>query len=1029
MRFYNRIKAVLCAAVMTVSFLHPFFGEMEYTRAARQTESGESLNGPEQGAESLQEVESLQETEPGQGASNLQEAERRAEILQKTESEAIGAPKTEQEKGAREEAAVNEGKPEDEGKESGESPPKTEQESENASETEAEEKQKGESQPEAGQGEGSGGSPSKTEEKAEEESEGSLETEAKEKQEGENLPETGQGKEGSENLPKTEQESEESSQTEVEEKQKGESLSEAEADREAEGLTGAEEISAVKKMAASLTLERAALLPIAASSIGISGTSPKAGQQNRYEYSGTETTWTVPATGYYDLYCYGAQGGRGGGDGESADCADGSGGAMRGARAFLEKGTALTIHAGQMPAAGRCSYGEGSTNGNKFELRTQDTVSGFVTGQHWKTKDRCGDGEYTIYRGWGDGGYGEETHIMCDNDGNHSGGAVGGGGGGSSYILCQGVKILSAKGGTGGSVSYKCKDGSGHAAGGSGGGVTALAGAPGVRWETKSLDTSKESAALGNGYALIRVVNVSPVISLRADTGWTNGDVQISVSVQSVGQGLSGDYLSWESDETGKDVWCAETSHTVSENGTYQCKIRDTAGNLSQASITVKNIDKSAPQAEISSETEDWTKGDVRLTVSADDTPKTAAYGESGFPEDCYSWELDEQGEAVWTKEASYTAAENGSYVCRVRDRAGNITEQEFCLRLIDRTAPRFTCRREEKWYQGDMKVCLEAEDLQPDGSKGSGLADDAYSIDGLVFQASPEFLIAKEGEYSMWVTDRLGNQREEKFAFYHDEKEKEPEKENPQEEEPPEEDTGSGKRSDGKKTPEPTAQPAPVSPIEEEEAVEIGDASFEGSRSGTASPEEAAKRTEKRETAKPYETQAEPQIIPEALAAPEPPGQVKLLPLPEAENETPDTAAGDTTGGDTAAAPAARVLGWKRVVIYSVWLAAVLCGLVWLLFCLIFEHVSVYRRDTQGKYRRIGRCAILRKQEYKQVNLCRLMEKGEERDYKIRFSEAFALLHAREKVLIRTWYGAELYPVEKEIEIVSCNSENHMLT
>ena len=83
---------------------------------------------------------------------------------------------------------------------------------------------------------------------------------------------------------------------------------------------------------------------------------------------------------------------------------------------------------------------------------------------------------------------------------------------------------------------------------------------------------------------------------------------------------------------------------------------------------------------------------------------------------------------------------------------------------------------------------------------------------------------------------------------------------------------------------------------------------------------------------------------------------------------------------------------------------------------------MTVYRRDDSGKYCRIGRCAIIRKKDYKQIHLNRLMKKEERRDYKIRFTGAFAFWYRKEKVLIRTYHGVELRNVEKEIEILACN-------
>ncbi len=109
--------------------------------------------------------------------------------------------------------------------------------------------------------------------------------------------------------------------------------------------------------------------------------------------------------------------------------------------------------------------------------------------------------------------------------------------------------------------------------------------------------------------------------------------------------------------------------------------------------------------------------------------------------------------------------------------------------------------------------------------------------------------------------------------------------------------------------------------------------------------------------------------------------------------------------------------------------MAALLCGLVWLLFCLIFEHALVYRKDEAGVWQKIGRCAIVRKREYQQINLLHLMKSGEYRDYKVRFSMVFLLFHQKKKVMVRTCYGVELRKVKREIEILSCNSETPVLT
>ena len=121
---------------------------------------------------------------------------------------------------------------------------------------------------------------------------------------------------------------------------------------------------------------------------------------------------------------------------------------------------------------------------------------------------------------------------------------------------------------------------------------------------------------------------------------------------------------------------------------------------------------------------------------------------------------------------------------------------------------------------------------------------------------------------------------------------------------------------------------------------------------------------------------------------------------------------------------PEKRTKGWKKtVILYSVWMAVILCGLFFLLFSLLMEHAVVYMRNKKGKYQKIGLCMILRKKDYKQINLTALMRAGEQRDYKIRFSSAFVFFHKKERLLIRSGSGVELRNVAKEIEISSCNS------
>jgi len=767
-------------------------------------------------------------------------------------------------------------------------------------------------------------------------------------------------------------------------------------------------------------------------SIGISASSPRKGQENRYEYVGSEVSWSVPMDGVYDIYCYGGGGGTGaqGGDYKSHHGYDtGRGGEMRGSRLHITGGSVLTVHVGS---------------------RGGDAPNGEVRGM----------------AGWSDGREGGKAEYRCDDDHDHNGYATSGGSGGSSYVLYNGTKIISAKGGaSGGAWSNSC-GGELDVGGKEGGGVTVLNSSGTAVWDTAAVNSSAAGSNAGNGYILVRVVEVFPRVALTgAPVDWTNGDVTLTASVISYGTGRPSGYLSWEEDADGNPVWTDEATHTVSENGIYTCKIRDTNGNMAKATYTVNKIDKLSPEGEVSATPDDWTAEDIVLTVSARDAEGTSQSGKSGLHEKPYFWESmgkteeDEKGqgtgssqqgedetsadgqqgerqdmdgdeeqtqengqqEGVWTEQPGFTACENGVYLCKIRDKAGNITEMKYTVASIDRTPPELSCKKEGQWYEGGMYITLEARDLQPDGTEGCGLDDTPYSTDGLHFQSSPRLYITEEGICSVWVRDLLGNVRKVEFTFTHDKKELE-EAAEPNENTDPDQNKESdeNKGSDGGGSRQGTvAGFMELEPLPMEIEPFLLEAEPDGT--GSSSHGEAAKTGEQAERA----PQRGLGMIGEEAAFAMPVEEIreqrqepKKLPVlrEEGEKQHPPRVS-------ELKSPAPGKINWKRAALYSAWVAVVLCGLVYLLVCLLLEHVTVYKKDERGKYRKIGRCAILRKKEYKQINLFHLMKKGEEADYKVCFSRAFTLLYKNDKVLLRTYHGVELRNVAKEIEILSCNS------
>ncbi|MBO5094546.1 MAG: hypothetical protein J6C33_09335, partial [Lachnospiraceae bacterium] len=377
---------------------------------------------------------------------------------------------------------------------------------------------------------------------------------------------------------------------------------------------------------------------------------------------------------------------------------------------------------------------------------------------------------------------------------NHSGGSTGGGGGGSSKVLCGSSVLISAKGGNGATASYVTvnNDGSGTTVGGGCSGTTSAVSLTDAVLQNEWNYSGSNS---GDGYIVIRVVSILPMIELQANpSDWTNGDVTISAAVKNAGEGLPEEYLSWEQDEDGNDIWTSGEEFAASQNGTYTCKIRDTAGNVTQETVTITNIDKLPPEGEIMADITVWTVSDVVLTAAAEDAEENTEYGKSGLDDAAYLWGVeDTDGNIIWdvrqeeageedqpseTKQSeawtggnSYTASQNGTYACRIRDKAGNVTECRYTVSNIDRTAPEIDYDRPDKWYDGENDITWIGNDLQPDGTEGSGLAEEAYSFDGVSFTALNTQRIPGAGVYKVWIRDKVGNTAEYEIEILYDRK------------------------------------------------------------------------------------------------------------------------------------------------------------------------------------------------------------------------------------------------------------------
>lgn len=755
--------------------------------------------------------------------------------------------------------------------------------------------------------------------------------------------------------------------------------------------------------------------------------SVEVGQVNTYSCTKSVQTWTVPASGKYRITCRGGHGG-------SMNNYDYNGGAgsVRAGTMKLKKGEVLYIYVGGNGKSGdRHSHGsaKGNTGGyNGGADSDYDEGSLGRKGRYWTHGSGGGASDVRI------GGTGLDNQII-----------VAGGGGGAN-------KETGGKAADTGHYNGRRLNGSGESGGGGYYGGQGHYGGSSYINTAYFEDITEQNGVSGSGAVIISVEQLYPDVALKADADWTSEDIVITAVVEEVGKGLPEQYLSWATDDEGNDIWTDETSCIATQNGTYTCKIRDVEGNIGETSIEITNIDRLQPEGELTADITDWTREDVTLTITADDAEATEAYAKSGLAEPPYLWgyrdengnviweskEVGESGEAApsdpaenenaagqaeasggqaaasetemltaqtetgqeeaeetqeteesWTDEITHIASQNGTYLCRVRDKAGNESTYEYTVSNIDRTAPEIDYKHPDKWYEGGTTLTWKATDLQPDGSAGCGLHETPYSYNGTDWTTNTIQEIQAAGTYRIWVRDKLENVAECTFWVGYD------------------------KRPSGKKGVdilEPELLPELDADMQPEEILELLTASA-ASAKGDQGTETILQRKDESNMRNTDEL-----FAPVFMAEEEIPEALPLLEM-DGDGNLSDAAMQSLLLG--AEDEQGRRIPWKKIVLYSVWMVTVLCGLLWILFCLLFEHVEVYQKNKQGRYERIGRCALVRKREYTQVNLSGFMKKQGEQDYMLRFSHLYVRFHKREKVLIRTLSGIELRNVARKIEVL----------
>lgn len=134
-----------------------------------------------------------------------------------------------------------------------------------------------------------------------------------------------------------------------------------------------------------------------------------------------------------------------------------------------------------------------------------------------------------------------------------------------------------------------------------------------------------------------------------------------------------------EGEEPSEEQWTDQSSFDadITMNGKWIAYCRDEGGNIAKEEKELVVVDNKAPVVQLSLESETWcTKN--KILVNAKDGLSM---------EYCYS--CAQTGEdSGWTTKNEHVITKNGTWKVRVRDAAGNITEEEITIDNIDNQPP-----------------------------------------------------------------------------------------------------------------------------------------------------------------------------------------------------------------------------------------------------------------------------------------------------------------------------------------------------
>ena len=221
-------------------------------------------------------------------------------------------------------------------------------------------------------------------------------------------------------------------------------------------------------------------------------------------------------------------------------------------------------------------------------------------------------------------------------------------------------------------------------------------------------------------------------------TNWTNGDVTITLNTT---DDMSGVKRIKKPD--GSYTYSVSTIYVVPANGSYTFVLEDNVGNTRNYTVTINNIDKTAPTGSLSHSPTNWVNTDVKIHWSVADA--NSGFKQIKLPD----------GTIKTTATGDYTVSQNGTYTFVVYDVAGNTLTLQETVTNIDKTPPTGSLSHNPTdWVIDYVKIHWTASDSQS-GFNRVVLPDGTSTTN-----ASGDFTVTDNGTYTFTLYDNVGNSR-----------------------------------------------------------------------------------------------------------------------------------------------------------------------------------------------------------------------------------------------------------------------------